>query len=235
MPDTVEEMRPEKAYFHLLINPWLKGGQSDVVKFFSQQWHAHESAVQTITEVEEVIGCIEDLASSGSALPPSYPAQRQPNATIDAVVVSHEFTDYMHKETLLEVPLSVPVFAASKAAGIIRSWKHFKVVATMPTNLTGKNRDWRVASIEPLPSWLGISRLGQDKIDLLYYHSAVMFAFGGSGKDRNTDIEKAEAVIYTPRGITPEDLKPIATAEPPIQTLAQMHGLHDVRIGPQLN
>jgi hypothetical protein len=233
---TAEEKHPEKAYFHILIDPWLKGSQSDVAQFFSQQWHAHESAIQTIAKVEEVVGDIEDLASSRDALPSSFPPPGSlPKAAIDAVVVSHEFTDHMHKETLLEVPASVPVFAASKAAGIIRSWRHFDVVVTLPTNLTVKNRDWRVTSVEPLPPWLGISRLGQDKVDLLYYHSAVMFAFCGAGEDGSDEAEEAEAVIYTPHGITPEDLKPVATAEPPIRTLALLHGLHDVRIGPQLN
>jgi hypothetical protein len=234
VPSTAEETARAKQYFHILIDPWLKGSQSDVAQFFSQQWHAHESAVQTIAEVEEVIGGIEDLVSS--PLPSSYPpATSQPKAAIDAVVVSHEFTDHMHKETLLEVPSSVPVFAASKAADIIRSWKHFEVVVTQPTGLTSKNSDRRVTPVEPLPPWLRISRLGQDKVDLLYYHSAVMIAFCGAGEDENYEAEEVEAVIYTPHGITPEDLKPVATAEPPIRTLALLHGLHDVRIGPQLN
>jgi hypothetical protein len=127
------------------------------------------------------------------------------------------------------------VFAASKAADIIRSWKHFEVVVTQPTSLTSKNSDRRVTPVEPLPPWLRISRLGQDKVDLLYYHSAVMIAFCGAGEDENYEAEEVEAIIYTPHGITPEDLKPVATAEPPIRTLALLHGLHDVRIGPQLN
>jgi hypothetical protein len=186
--------------------------------------------------VEEVIGDIEDLASCRGALPSSFPPARSlPKAAIDAVVVSHEFTDHMHKETLLEVPASVPILTASKAASIIKSWKYFDVVVTLPTNLTGKSRDWRVTSVEPLLLWLGISRLGQDKVDLLYYHSAVMIAFCGAGKDGIDEAGEAEAVIYTPHGITPEDLKPVATTEPPIRTLALLHGLHDVRIGPRLN
>ncbi len=229
------EAAHQKAYFHILIDPWLKGGQSDVAQFFSQQWHAHESAVQTIAEVEEVIGDIEDLASSRGALSSPNEDQGLPKTAIDAVVVSHEFTDHMHKETLLEVPDSVPVFAASKAAGIIRSWRHFDVVVTLPTSLTVKNRDWRITSVEPLPPWVGISRLGQDKIDLLYYHSAVMFAYCDAGEDGNGEIDEAEAIIYTPHGIAPEDLMPLATAEPPIRTLALLHGLHDIRLGPRLN
>jgi hypothetical protein len=62
-----------------------------------------------------------------------------------------------------------------------------------------------------------------------------MFAFCDVGKDGNEETGQAEAVVYTPHGITPEDLKPVVMARPPIRTLALLHGLHDVRIGPQLN
>lgn len=44
--------RRERVYYHILIDPWLRGGQSDVARFFSQQWHKEESAVQTIGEVK---------------------------------------------------------------------------------------------------------------------------------------------------------------------------------------
>lgn len=33
---------------------------------------------------------------------------------INAVIVSHEFTDLMHKETLLEISWTVPVFATER-------------------------------------------------------------------------------------------------------------------------
>lgn len=92
---------------------------------------------------------------ASSEVPSSFPRPWPLKASIDAVVVSHEFTDHMHKETLLEVPTSVPVFAASKAASIIKLWRHFDVVVTLSTNLNGQSRDWHVTSVNPLPSWLG--------------------------------------------------------------------------------
>ncbi len=46
---------------------------------------------------------------------------------------------------------------------------------------------------------------------------------------------EAEAVIYTPHGIHPATLTTVAKASPPIQTLAFLHGLHDISIGSQLN
>jgi hypothetical protein len=242
----------EKVFFHILIDPWLRGSQSDVAHFVSRQWHAHESAVQTIAEVEDLIDDFEALASSSFS-----PEASQPNCessgsgskspSIDAIVVSHEFTDHMHRETLLEVSSSVPVFAPGKAAGMIRSWAHFDTVVTLGSSLGAQGTDWRKTSVPPLPEWLGISRLGVDKVDLLYYHSAIMFAFlpcsddaspsFSTAADENAEIEaqEAEAIIYTPHGISPTDLQHLPTANPPIHTLALLHGLHDIRLGPQLN
>ncbi|CZR70262.1 uncharacterized protein PAC_20163 [Phialocephala subalpina] len=234
-----------RAFYHILIDPWLKGGQSDVAAFFSQQWHATPSSVQTIAEVEDVIRRIGDavkgekdgtsgvdmddvdmgLAERGGDVivvdaGGTGEKETEEGNTIDAVVVSHEFTDHMHKETLLEISKTVPVFATVKAAGIIRSWIHFDFVADIP-RFSG---DWRMSSNEMLPDWLGISRVAKPGKDLLYYHSAIMIAFpkGEEGK--------VEAVIYTPHGITPADLQPVADAEPRVQTLALLHGLQDISL-----
>ncbi|KAI9047444.1 hypothetical protein LZ554_008163 [Drepanopeziza brunnea f. sp. 'monogermtubi'] len=225
-----------RVYYHILIDPWLRGGQSDVAKFFSQQWHVEDSAVQTIAELEELIWGIEDAARGigesvaatrrgvTAAAAAAAAAEESP---LDAIIVSHEFTDHMHRETLLEAPPCIPVFAATKAASAIRSWGHFDSVSEVP-RFTG---DWRESSSRPLPDWVGISRVAYAGRDLLFYHSAVMVTFTlGSESEFG-----AEAVIYTPHGISPADLAPVAKAEPPVQTLALLHGLADISLGAQLN
>lgn len=143
-------------------------------------------------------------------------------AGVDAIVISHEFTDHCHKETLLQCDEKTPVVAAIKAAGLIRKWDHFDTIIETPPF----EGDWRKASVEALPSWLSISRV-VTKTDAFYYHSAVMITWG----------EPAECVIYTPHGIHAPSLSSISTADPPISTLALLHGLHDVSIdwGQQLN
>lgn len=218
--------------------------------FFSQQWHAIPSSVQTIAEVEDVIRRTEDAAKRHGEAKADINASAsnmdtidmglgeregdvtvvdaggagekeiEEGNTIDAVVVSHEFTDHMHKETLLEIPKAVPVFATVKAAGIIQSWKHFEFVADIPRF----GGDWRKSSSKMLPDWLGISRVAKPGKDLLYYHSAIMVAFQGRVEG------EGEAVIYTPHGITPADLRPVADAEPRIRTLALLHGLQDISL-----
>ncbi|PBP16934.1 hypothetical protein BUE80_DR012329 [Diplocarpon rosae] len=228
-PDSAER-RDGNTYYHILIDPWLRGGQSDVAKFFSQQWHVEQSAVQTISELEDLVRGIEDAARTDglSGMEGNAEAAKSAASLIDAIVVSHEFTDHMHKDTLLDAPPTIPVFAATKAASAIRSWHHFEFVAEMP-RFTG---DWRESSLSLVPDWVGVSRVAYPGQDLLYYHSAVMITFHTSG---HSEEAGAEAVIYTPHGISPNDLAPVASAKPAIMTLALLHGLSDITLGAQLN
>lgn len=219
-----------KQYYHILIDPWLQGPQSDVAAFFSQQWHAESSKVQTIAELEDVIqgignvaagdGCDSSINIRGEGAAVVEAEEQEDVSHIDAVVISHEFTDHMHQDTLLEIHPSVPVFASSKAASIITSWKHFESVSGIH-RFTG---DWQSSPSESLPEWIGISRVAYAGSDLLYYHAAIMICFTGS------DEEVAEAVIYTPHGISPTDLAPVASASPPVKTLALLHGLQDISL-----
>lgn len=51
-----------RVYYNILIDPWLSGGQSDLASWFSQQFHATESAVKNIAELEELARESEILA-----------------------------------------------------------------------------------------------------------------------------------------------------------------------------
>lgn len=242
-----------RIYFNVLIDPWFVGGQSDVAKWFSQQFHAIDSAVKSVAEVDELARQVEILAGgmrlASSARKTKATPAAQVETFVDAVAISHEFTDHCHKDTLLEVHRNVPVFATEQAASLVSAWGHFRTVVTTPT--FKDNADWHDYSLSPLPSWLGISRLTADK-DALFYHSALLITFathpflsnstpkkrsslsiyGDGAEDMASSIlsEAAECVIYTPHGIPHTALTPIATADPPLHTLAFLHGLHDVSI-----
>ncbi|KAH7086135.1 hypothetical protein FB567DRAFT_471502 [Paraphoma chrysanthemicola] len=237
-----------RIYFNVLIDPWFTGGQSDVAKWFSQQWHATESAVQSVAEVDELARQVEILAGGIRRTKGRRSnTLEEPETFVDAVAVSHEFTDHCHKDTLLEVHKDVPVFATEQAAKLVAGWNHFRTVVTTPTFKDGA--DWHDYSLLPLPSWLSISRLTASK-DALFYHSALLITFathpflpqatpkkrsslsiyGDGAEDVGMVSEGAECVIYTPHGIPHTALSPIATADPPLQTLAFLHGLHDVSI-----
>ncbi|KAF2273424.1 uncharacterized protein EI97DRAFT_436079 [Westerdykella ornata] len=249
-----------RVYYNVLIDPWFVGGQSDGARWFSQQWHREASRVGSVREVEELIMRVEGLAG-GPAGTRKRKRERKGEGdgvgmeegrggtVIDAVAVSHEFTDHCHKETLLELDGDVPVLATEKAAQLISSWNHFRVVLTIST-FTHENADWRDHSLPPLPSWLSISRLTAPK-DALFYHSALLICFAthpflpttpkkrssllsihGDGDDHPStpSADAAECVVYTPHGIPYTALIPIEVADPPLHTLAFLHGLHDVSI-----
>jgi hypothetical protein len=257
--------RTRRRYFHILIDPWLTGPQSDVAAFFSTQWHAIPSCCQTIREVEEAIQGIEDVAAGsekrsskdteekarpgmrrmetedvivvdtdsgggmkelgdGTGLDKQDEKEEQDGEVgwIDAIVISHEFTDHMHQPTLLSVPPSAPVFATAKAYSIIKSWNHFHTVLPIP-RFSG---DW--AKDRPgegiLPDWIGVHRVAYAGNDLIYYHSAILVSFdSGTG-------EEVQGVIYTPHGISPSDLTPLTTSSPTIKILALLHGLQDISL-----
>jgi hypothetical protein len=134
------------------------------------------------------------------------------------------------------------VIATTKAATLIKGWKHFKNVIETPAY----EKDWRICgkaiqqvveeSEEPSwPEWVSVGRV-VTKSDKFYYHSAVMVLFDLSSSAESRPSQ-AEAVIYTPHGIHPESLGSLSTASPKVSTLALLHGLHDVSIdwGQQLN
>jgi hypothetical protein len=116
----------------------------------------------------------------------------------------------------------VPVFATNKAVQFIRTWNHFDKVYDVATFIS--ETDWRTTSPGCLPSWIGISRL-ITKSDALYYHSAIVICF-----EDTSAPERAEAVIYTPHGVQAELFATMISTKPPVQTLAFLHGLHDVSI-----
>ena len=208
-----------------MLDPWLSGPQSDVASWFSKQSHAIPPALGSIADVEHLCRQVETLSSSDT----STPAQStSPNSLIDAIVISHEFTDHCHRETLEGCDRGVPVFATAKAADLIKGWKHFEEVIEVPP-FDAEGSDWRKTTITPLPDWISIIRLVTGK-DAFYYHSAIMVTF-------SIDGQPAESIIYTPHGIHAPSLSAVSSADPPIQCLALLHGLHDVRIdwGQQLN
>ena len=125
-----------------------------------------------------------------------------------------------------------------KAAALIHSWNHFRSVNTI-IPFTGAAPDWQDSAMPPLPEWLSISRLVAEK-DALCYHSALLIAFNttpSTSSSASSVSDAAEAVIYTPHGIPAAAFSPVSAADPPIHTLAVLHGLHAVSIGPaqQLN
>jgi Beta-lactamase superfamily domain len=209
---------PGRCRYNVLVDPWLKGAQSDVASWFSSQVHLIESSVQTLRELDQILAEIEDGLLENET--------EKEITRIDLVAISHEFTDHCHEATLKELSPKVPIFSTAKAVELIKSWKYFESV----TNMTPFTRgiDWHTTSIAPLPSWLGVSRLITEG-NALYYHSAIIFSFT-TNQPTDPGPTRAETIIYTPHGVEATTFSTVATADPAIDTLAFMHGLHDVSI-----
>lgn len=232
---------PGRTRFNIVLDPWFQGPQSDVAKFFSTQWHTIESSVQDMAELEARLKDIEEIAQS---MPVQSRNGKRGNSDqhasqsfIDAVVISHEFTDHCNKHTLLELDPDTPIFATKLAFDLIRSWEYFSQVQETPT-FSAENSDWRNTSLPPLPKWLGISRVVTVS-DALYYHSAILLTFDLDYKIIDLPSEEfrpAEAVVYSPHGIQAQELSHLSCAVPSVKTLALLHGLHDIKISlKQLN
>lgn len=234
-----QQLRTGRSRYNIVIDPWFQGPQVDFAAWFSKQSHAIRSRIQTFQELEGQLGISERIS------PPreighevhGYPAALEPpdNSMIDAVIISHEYTDHCHKETLLQLDPATTVFATKKAAALIKSWKHFKIVSDIP-EFAPLDRDWKNHPIEPLPDWLGVSRI-VSKSDSGYLHSAILLTFKldhsttyATTRNEEKCESVVEAVVYTPHGTQVQDLRQIHSTSPSIAVLALLHGLHDVSL-----
>ncbi|KAK5989830.1 hypothetical protein PT974_08091 [Cladobotryum mycophilum] len=235
-----------RTRFNVLIDPWFQGPQSDVAAFFSTQWHVVQPSVATIAELNDVLrsvesypGCNDGVAAASNVSEPGKDDDKGTRSSlgsvsdfhIDAVIISHEFTDHCHRATLEELPRHIPIFAADIAAGLIRSWSYFETVITIPNLETGIH--WsKLTVLGGLPSFLRIGR-ATTAGNALYYHSAILVAFDisryqGDAAGRTEEDPAGEVIIYSPHGIESQDLAGVQSCG--LKTLALLHGLHDVRI-----
>lgn len=204
-----------RCRYNIVIDAWLQGEQVDFFRWFSSQEHARPSSVQSLSELNTLLGKAESVATGTSPSEEIY--------YIDAICCSHEFTDHCHEATLEAAPGNVPIFAVKKAAALIRSWRYFDSVVEIPEFKAGS--DYKQATIQ---SWINIRRVCTKGDGPAFLHSALLFTF-------KLDIElPSEIIIYTPHGIQAESLKPALS--PADEILALLHGLHDISLaGSQLN
>jgi len=223
-----------RSSYNILLDPWLDGSQSDIASWFSTQWHVIPSVVKDIDELQARLKSIEELISkrSDTSLEPSGRSEEvkghiKPNVRnhIDAVAISHEFTDHCHRATLIQLPPTTLIIAPPSAVKLIKSWNYFNLsnVVTAPA-LTQACGEWPESRSPLLPSWISIMRLTSTFDD---FHSALLVAFHTS----SFNSEPVEAVIYTPHGVNIKHLRVLSSTKPPIQTVALLHGLHDIELG----
>ena len=167
------------TYYNLLIDPWFKGVQTDYFSWFSRQRHVVRPLVESIGDLNEILADVEIImqqrfSSSGNSQQDAIAKGKNPY--IDAVLISHEFTDHCNEHTLRELDVTTPIFAIKAAANVIRTWHHFTIVQDI-SNFAPPCRDWTDFS-SSLPQWLGIARL-VSSLDIGNLHSAGKLSFPG--------------------------------------------------------
>ncbi|KAK6335662.1 hypothetical protein TWF696_002429 [Orbilia brochopaga] len=199
----------KEGFYRILIDPWFVGPQQEIAGWVSTQEHAIESCVKDIGDLLSAIRTFDGDEGNG----------------IDAVIVSHEFTDHCHRETLMQVSSAVPVFAAGKnAAEMVRSWKHFTTVVEVSTGEEGVEmfegvRVRRVESAGDAPPT---------------FHCAVVVSFDIDADADSESGSEEECIVYTPHGVFPAALEALTTTTGEYKygrPLALVHGLHDIRLG----
>lgn len=115
--------RGGRLYFNVLIDPWLSGTQTDVSSWLSKQWHAVQPRIPSIAAVEnliretELLACDSRLAKDRKSSAHDIEEHGENDSFIDAVAISHEFTDHCHQATMLQINANVPVFATEVGYG----------------------------------------------------------------------------------------------------------------------
>ena len=223
------------SYFHILVDPWLSGPQHDFHRHFSQQWHVEDPSCANIKDVETRIREIEQknrVRGRGKDSEESRQEHDQDEvpSRISLVLISFDFTDHCHEETLRQVDPRVPVWAVKAAAKLIRGFRHFHTVQEIPvqgslSKAIGTFATERTSQLgDVLPRWLDVMRLQPLSLDVGNLHTAILLAYSAPTTGEAT--RKKQLIVYTPHGIPSEHFQLPETAT--VDVVALIHGLHRV-------
>lgn len=199
--------------FHILIDPWFSGPQTDYFRYFSTQEHASPSSIQDINR---------DLGVS-----------------IDAVIISHEFTDHCHEQTLLSLSPATPVFATTNAAKLIRRWNHFDHVFDIPI-LDGRPDQFTLRALtngrtpSSMPETISVGYIPEKKfLALPSLHGATCISLLAD------TLSHWHSLLYIPHGCEPTSIRQWLTKQSNVTICALMQGFDRVAnpiwLGGELN
>lgn len=134
-----------KSTYNLLIDPWLSDAeQIDLVVGFSAQKRQTEALARSIGELESVLereGKSSDINT-----------HRPPSTKIDAIIISHPFSDHLHPQTITDERVTgrIPIFVTQDAKGALKKLLGSKGKSHSITTI-------KVASTSTSPSWISDS------------------------------------------------------------------------------
>ncbi|KAG6356365.1 hypothetical protein INS49_015753 [Diaporthe citri] len=214
-----------KRFYHVVVDPWLRGPATMVSPWLVFIERTEPAAVSDGAGVEAVVHEIEELAAAarGEVFDADSDAQSQP-PLVDAIFIKLHLLDHLHQPTLETFDKRIPVFATAQAAPTIHGWGHFDTVvetldykryngdgnsdksdstaAGVPTADRGSH--WKTFHPgKPLPEWLSVFRLASDwevelATALVWSHESQLNrpeSGTAGGSGRN------EFIINTPHGV----------------------------------
>ncbi|KZM23026.1 uncharacterized protein EKO05_0008410 [Ascochyta rabiei] len=209
-----------KAYFHVVLEPWLNGPQVEYASWLAHLSLSSQPAVSDGAGVENLVQEVEQAAADAGIVSPRA-VTPEANSPIDAVFMNFHYGDHLHVPTLLTFNPTITVFATVEAAAIIKKLNHFDNTVTYK-DLDSKtfNGDW--TNLHPgrlLPSYLTLFRIrGHHELNFL---SALIWS---------PSPNNHEAVLYSPHGLhtsTPALQTLLHHSAPEFKTLALLHGLKE--------
>lgn len=128
---------------NLLIDPWLSDAeQIDLIVSFSGQKRQTAALASSISELENVLEQESVLRNTSSD-------QRPTSNKVDAIIISHPFSDHLHPETLTDerVAERIPIFVTQDAEGALK-----KVLGSKSKSHSIKTI--KAANFNSPPSWI---------------------------------------------------------------------------------
>ena len=203
--------------FNLVIDPWLDPAeQIDIARNFSAQRRRILAFASSLGELNTILAKeSEDCVQQDGG---SRPASRR----IDAILLSHPFTDHLHPETIQDpsLPNDAPLLATRQAIGPLRK-------------LLGKGRSIlpiEIADMQKPPAWLEgkqenaekalpsnfhvVQALPQERFPFWrgavnaqwsQLHGGIIITWSSPKQDDEAAPE-FNSILYSPHGITPRSI-----------------------------
>ncbi|KAE8216588.1 hypothetical protein CF327_g297 [Tilletia walkeri] len=195
--------------FSLVLDPWLDDScQIDMTFAFSVQSRVIKAVASSLSEVDVLIANSRDDKGK----------DKEGSQRIDALVLSHPFTDHAHPQTLTNPSnrADLPLLGTPDALGPVRKLPGlpFKDVHTIPL------ADWETSPLSkpsdlPLPPGIRIVRLqAAEKLAAIRYGPAWSKLHGALAIVWQTEASfsasspRSGVLLYSPHGIMPASIPP---------------------------
>lgn len=212
-----------KRFYHVVVDPWLKGPATMVSPWLVFIERTEPAAVSDADGVEALVREIEELAAAAQGQVFEEDSDVQPQQPlVDAIFIKVHLLDHLHRPTLKSFDKRVRVFATAEAAPIIRGWGHFENVINFrdykryggdndsaenspgASDVSTADRASHWKSFHPgcpLPEWLNVFRLVGD----WYVELATVLVWSHDSHHKHDEIgagnDQHEFIINTPHGV----------------------------------